>query len=80
MMKRKTKCGDGYDGYMCEVCSSNYFKDRDGSCQPCPPNSEVSRLVAAVIPFAITLLVSSILMGILIYTLEKRKRAMVSKL
>lgn len=34
----KCFCPEGYDGTSCENCKANYYRERDGTCKPCPCN------------------------------------------
>ena len=35
----REKCSRGYEGFMCNTCSSNHYSDSAGACRECPPGS-----------------------------------------
>ena len=68
-----TMCGVEYDGTLCSQCRAGYYQKDDETCHQCPANKNTyDQLFQAMWPFATILLISSLLMFLIVYYLERK--------
>ena len=68
-----TDCGVGYEDSLCKRCVDQYYETSSKTCEPCPEQDHsYDLLLEALWPFATVLLVSSILMFVVVFCLERR--------
>jgi hypothetical protein len=68
-----TMCGVEYDGTLCSQCRAGYYQKDDETCHQCPANENTyDQLFQAMWPFATILLISSLLMFLIVYYLERK--------
>ena len=62
-----SQCADGYEGPLCDVCSSNYYKQQQ-TCSRCPPKTWIALQFTVIVAIFLTIIAVSI------WVIKKSKR------
>ena len=70
---KNTTCGQNYTGHLCSRCNIGYYSTPDTTCLRCPAQEKTyDKLFSNMVPFLGALAMSSLIMGGLIWYLERK--------